>query len=148
MLSDVKEIPLLPETLVMESAYIYRDVSQSKGDSYLYLKVGSGADAYNYTIVARSGDIRHLELKRSTKLWVAVGSKRSERFVWWIGDFDNRFIISRKDILDWIERYNSGNYFVAILCAVSSSYLLLIIVRGGIWNRVVLKRKANESRAD
>jgi len=148
MLGDVKEIPSLPENLVMESAYIYRDVSQSKNDSYLYLKVGLGDDAYNYTIVARSSDLRHLDLRKSRKLWVAVDSDRSKRFVWWVYDFDNKFIISRKEILGWVRRYNSGNYFVAILGAVSSLYLLLIIVRNGVWNRVVAKRKAHESRAD
>jgi hypothetical protein len=148
MLGDVKEIPSLPESLVMESAYIYRDVSQSKNDSYLYLKVGLGDDAYNYTIVARSSDLRHLDLRKSRKLWVAVDSDRSKRFVWWVYDFDNKFIISRKEILGWVRRYNSGNYFVAILGAVSSLYLLLIIVRNGVLNRVVAKRKAHESRAD
>ncbi|MNG33191.1 hypothetical protein D3C84_1193880 [compost metagenome] len=47
MVGDVKKIPPLPERLVMESAYIYRDVSQSRTDSYLYLRVGLGDDAYN-----------------------------------------------------------------------------------------------------
>lgn len=148
MLGDVKEIPSSPESLVMENAYIYRDVSQSRNDSYLYLKVGLGDDAYNYTIVARSSDIRHLDLRKSRKLWVAVDSDRSKQFVWWIYDFDNKFIISRKEILGWMGRYNSRNYFVAILGVVSSLYLLLIIVRNGVWNRVVAKRKAHESRAD
>ena len=148
MLGDVKEIPSLPERLVMENAYIYRDVSQSKNDSYLYLKVGLDDGAYNYTIVARSSDLRHLDLRKSRKLWVAVDSDRSKRFVWWIYDFDNKLIISRKDILDWIRRYNGRSYFVAILGAVSSLYLLLIIVRNGVWNRVVAKRKVHESRAD
>lgn len=148
MLGDVKEIPPLPERLVMESAYIYRDVSQSKADSYLYLRVGLGDDAYKYTIVARSSDVLHLDLRKSRRLWVAVDPDRSKRFVWWIYDFDNNLIISRKEILDWIRRYNSRNYFVAILGAVSSLYLLLIIVRNGVWNRVVAKRKAHESRAD
>ncbi|MDF9776855.1 hypothetical protein [Pseudomonas baetica] len=150
MLGDVKEIPSLPGRLVMENAYIYRDVSQSKNDSYLYLylKVGLDDDAYYYTIVARSSDLRHLDLRKSRKLWVAVDSDRSKRFVWWVYDFDNKLIISRKEILDWIKYYNGGNYFVAILGAVSSLYLLLIIVRNGVWNRVVAKRKAHESRAD
>jgi len=148
MLGDVKEIPSLPERLVVESAYIYRDVSQSKSDSYLYLKVGLDDDAYNYTIVARSSDLRYLDLRKSKKLWVAVDSDRSKRFIWWVYDFDNKLIVSRKEILDWIRRYNSRNYFVVILGAVSSLYLLLIIVRNGVWNRVVAKRKAHESGAD
>lgn len=148
MLGDVKEIPSLPERLVMENAYIYRDVSQSKNDSYLYLKVGLDDDAYNFTIVARSSDLRHLDLRKSRKLWVAVDSDRSKQFVWWIYDFDNKLIVSRKEILDWMRYYNSRNYFVAILGAVSSLYLLLIIVRNGVWNRVVAKRKAHESGTD
>jgi hypothetical protein len=148
MLGDVKEIPPLPEKLVMESAYIYRDVSQSKNDSYLYLKVGLGDYAYNYTILAHSSDLRYLDLRKSRKLWVAVDSDRSKRFIWWVYDFDNKLIISRKEILDWIRYYNSGNYFVVMLGGVSSLYLLLIIVRNGVWNRVVAKRKAHESGAD
>jgi len=148
MVGDVKEIPPLPERLVMESAYIYRDVSQSKADSYLYLRVGLGDDAYNYTIVARSSDVLNLDLRKSRKLWVAVDSDRSKRFVWWVYDFDTKLIISREQILDWISYYNNGSYLMAIWGAVSSLYLLLIIVRNGIWNRVVAKRKAHESRAD
>ncbi len=148
MLGRVKEIPPLPERLVMESAYIYRDVSQSKADSYLYLRVGLGDDAYKYTIVARSSDVLHLDLRKSRRLWVAVDPDRSKRFVWWIYDFDTNLIIGRKEILEWINYYNNGNYLMAILGAVSSLYLLLIIVRNGVWSRVVAKRKAHESRAD
>jgi hypothetical protein len=148
MVGDVKKIPPLPERLVMESAYIYRDVSQSRTDSYLYLRVGLGDDAYNYTIVARSSDVSHLDLRKSRRLWVAVDLDRSQRFVWWIYDFDSELIVSRKEILDWVGRYNSRSYFVAILGAVSSLCLLLMIVRNGVWNRVVAKRKAHESRTD
>lgn len=148
MLDDVKEIPPLPERLVMESAYIYRDVSQSKADAYLYLRVGLGDDAYKYTVVARSRDVLHLDLRRSQRLWVAVDPDRSKQFVWWVYDFDSNLVISHKEILDWIRHYNSGNYFVVILAAASSLYLLFIIVRNGVWNRVVAKRKAHESGSD
>ena len=148
MLVDVKEIPSSPENLVVENAYIYRDVSHSKSDSYLYLKVGLGDEAYNYTIVARSSDVRHLDLRKSRKLWVAVDSDRSKQFVWWVYDFDNKFVISREEILDWVRRYNNGNYLMVVLGVVSSLYLLLVIVRNGFWNRVVVKRKMHESGTD
>jgi hypothetical protein len=42
MYGEIQEIPPLPERLVMENAYLYRDVSQSRATSSLYLRVGLG----------------------------------------------------------------------------------------------------------
>ena len=46
MYGEIQEIPPLPERLVMEKAYLYRDVSQSRATSFLYLRVGLNDDAY------------------------------------------------------------------------------------------------------
>jgi hypothetical protein len=148
MLRQVRDVPPLPKNLVLESAYIYRGVSQSRNESYLYLTVGLGDDAYNYTIVARSSDIRYLDLNKSRKLWVAIDSERRDPFVWWVYDFDTSVIISRKDIVGWARYSNGGSYLVAIWWAVSSLYFVLIIFRNGVWSRVVAKRKAYENRED
>jgi hypothetical protein len=145
MYGEIQEIPPLPERLVMEKAYLYRDVSQSRATSSLYLRVGLGEDAYNYIIEASAGDIQHLNLRKGKKLWVAVDSDRTKRFVWWVYDVDTNLLISRKDILLWIRSNNIGCYFVLIGWSIILSYLLLIIVRNGIWNRVVAKRRAYEN---
>ena len=145
MYGEIQEIPPLPERLVMEKAYLYRDVSQSRTTSSLYLRVGLGEDAYNYIIEASASDIQHLNLRKGKKLWVAVDSDRTKRFVWWIYDVDTNLLISRKDILLWIRSNNIGCYFVLIGWSIILSYLLLIIVRNGIWNRVVAKRRAYEN---
>ena len=63
MYGKVLEIPPLPERLVMESAYLYRDVFQSRATSSLYLRVGLDEDAYNYIIEASASDIQHLNLR-------------------------------------------------------------------------------------
>ena len=145
MYGEIQEIPPLPERLVMEKAYLYRDVSQSRATSSLYLRVGLGEDAYNYIIEASASDIQHLNLRKGKKLWVAVDSDRTKRFVWWVYDVDTNLLISRKDILLWIRSNNIGCYFVLIGWSVILFYLLLIIVRNGIWNRVVAKRRAYEN---
>jgi hypothetical protein len=145
MYGEIQEIPPLPERLVMEKAYLYRDVSQSRTTSSLYLRVGLGEDAYNYIIEASASDIQHLNLRKGKKLWVAVDSDRTKRFVWWIYDVDTNLLISRKDILLWIRSNNIGCYFVLIGWSIILSYLLFIIVRNGIWNRVVAKRRAYEN---
>ena len=146
MYGEIQEIPPLPERLVMEKAYLYRDVSQSRATSSLYLRVGLGEDAYNYIIKAYTSDIQHLELSKAQKLWVAVDSDRTKRFVWWVYDADTNLLISRKDILLWIRSNNIGCYFVLVGWSIILSYLLLVIVRNGIWNRVVAKRRAYENR--
>ncbi|SDQ07750.1 hypothetical protein SAMN04490195_0266 [Pseudomonas moorei] len=145
MYGEIQEIPPLPERLVMEKAYLYRDVSQSRTTSSLYLRVGLGEDAYNYIIEASASDIQHLNLRKGKKLWVAVDSDRTKRFVWWIYDVDTNLLISRKDILLWIRSNNIECYFVLIGWSIILSYLLLIIVRNGIWNRVVAKGRAYEN---
>jgi hypothetical protein len=145
MYGEIQEIPPLPERLVMEKAYLYRDVSQSRATSSLYLRVGLGEDAYNYIIEATASDIQHLNLRKGKKLWVAVDSDRTKRFVWWVYDVDTNLLISRKDILLWIRSNNIGCYFVLIGWSIILSCLLLIIVRNGIWNRVVAKRRAYEN---
>jgi hypothetical protein len=145
MYGEIQEIPPLPERLVMEKAYLYRDVSQSRATSSLYLRVGLGEDAYNYIIEASASDIQHLNLRKGKKLWVAVDSDRTKRFVWWVYDVDTNLLISRKDILLWIRSNNIGCYFVLIGWSIILSYLLLIIIRNGIWNRVVAKRRAYEN---
>ncbi|MHA6128543.1 hypothetical protein ACX3YD_20570 [Pseudomonas fluorescens group sp. PF-1] len=146
MYGGIQEIPPLPERLVMENAYLYRDVSQSRATSSLYLRVGLDEDAYNYIIEASASDIQHLNLRKGQKLWVAVDSDRTKRFVWWVYDVDTNLLISRKDILLWIRSNNIGCYFVLVGWSIILSYLLLVIVRNGIWNRVVAKRRAYENR--
>lgn len=128
-----------------KKAYLYRDVSQSRATSSLYLRVGLGEDAYNYIIEASASDIQHLNLRKGKKFWVAVDSDRTKRFVWWVYDVDTNLLISRKDILLWIRSNNIGCYFVLIGWSIILSYLLLIIIRNGIWNRVVAKRRAYEN---
>lgn len=146
MFCQVREIPPLPKNLILESAYIYRSASQSRNETYLYLRVGLGDEAYNYTVVARSSDVQHLDLSKSRKLWVAIDLERRDRFVWWVYDFDANLIISRKDIVGWVKYGNSGSYLVAIWWSGSSLYVLLVIFRNGVWSRVVAKRKTYENR--
>jgi hypothetical protein len=76
MYGEIQEIPPLPERLVMENAYLYRDVSQSRATSSLYLRVGLGEDAYNYIIEASASDIQHLNLRKGKNcglLWIQIG---------------------------------------------------------------------------
>ncbi len=146
MYGEIQEIPPLPERLVMENAYLYRDVSQSRATSSLYLRVGLDEDAYNHIIEASASDIQPLNLRKGQKLWVAVDSDRTKRFVWWVYDVDTNLLISRKDILLWIRSNNIGCYFVLVGWSIILSYLLLVIVRNGVWNRVVAKRRAYENR--
>ncbi|WP_448645813.1 hypothetical protein [Pseudomonas mohnii] len=146
MYGKVREIPPLPERLVMESAYLYRDVFQSRATSSLYLRVGLDEDAYNYIIEASASDIQHLNLRKGKKLWVAVDSDRTKRFVWWVYDVDTNLLIGRKDILLWVRSNNIGCYFVLAGWSIILSYLLFVIARNGIWNRVAAKRRTHETR--
>ena len=144
----IQEIPPLPERLVRESAYLYKDVSHSRNDSFLYLRVGLNDDAYNYIIEASASDIQNLDLRKGQKLWVAVDSDRAKRFVWWVYDVDTHLLVSREDILSWIKRSNNECYFLLVWLSVLSSCFLFVIFRNGIWNRVVAKRKVHEKRTD
>ena len=134
--SRVVETPLVPRKFVLEEAYIYKDLSDaSKSTSYLYLRVGRDDEAYNYIIEASSRDLRHLDLSKSRKLLVAVDSTRSNQFVWGVYDEEGVIMISRKDILQWVDSNNAANYFTVFAFSGLSLYLLMLIVRNGIWNR-------------
>lgn len=146
MYGGIKKIPRLPERLVMEEAYIFREVSHEKGSSYLYLRVGVGDGAYKYVIEAHSSDIRHLDLSKSRRLWVAVDSDRSKKFVWSVCDADSRLMISRTDILYWAKYRNVGIYLAMFGLFVAFLWLLVFIFWNGVWNRRLAKRKAYENR--
>jgi len=142
----IKKIPPLPEQFVMERACIFRGVSHEKGSSYLYLRVGVGDESYKYVVEAHSGDVRHLDLSKSRKLWVAVNSDRSKKFVWSIYDAGGGLLISRSDILYWAKYQNVGVYLVMFGWSIASLWLLVFVIRDGVWNRCVTKRKEYEGR--
>lgn len=140
--SKVIDVPAVPEKFVLEDAFIYRGLSKaSKTTSYLYLRVGLDDEAYNYIIEVSNRDIGHLDLSSLRKLLVAVDSDRKKHFVWWIYDENGVVLISRKEILQWVKSNNSANYFTVFTWSVLSLYLLFLIFRYGIWNRVLAKRK-------
>lgn len=149
LLSTLKDIPLLPDSVILESAYIYKGVSEaSKTTSNLYLRVGSGDDAYNYILEVPTTGVRHLDLNKSRTLLVAVDLNKNGRFIWGVYDSDRRLMISGKDILQWTKSDNNSIYLIVLSWAILSLYLLLIIVRNGIWNRVLAKRKAHANRTN
>ncbi|VVO25656.1 hypothetical protein [Pseudomonas fluorescens] len=146
---EVVEIPSVPKKLVLESAFIYRDISRvSKTTSNLYLRVGPGDEAYDHVIEASTREVQHLGFSKSRKLWVAVEPDRSKRFVWGVYDNDLRLLISRQDILQWAQYSNSANYFVIVTWGFLSLYLLFVLLKHGVWNGFLAKRIAREDRAD
>ncbi|WP_433767586.1 hypothetical protein [Pseudomonas putida] len=146
--SKVVEVPLVPRKLVLEDAYIYRGLSDaSKTTSYLHLRVGRDDGAYNYIIEASNRDLRHLDLSKSRKLLVAVDSSRNTQFIWGVYDEGGVVMINRENILQWVKLNNTANYFMLFTFLLLSIYLLMLIVRNGIWNRLFAKRIAHEDRA-
>ena len=145
----VVEIPSAPKKIVLERASICRDILEvSKTTSSLYLRVGSNDEEYDYVVEASTQDIRRLDLDKSRKLWVAVGPDRNKRFIWGVYDDELGLLISRKDILQWVQYSNSANYFVIITWGFLSLYLLFVLFKYGIWNRFLAKRTACENRED
>lgn len=148
-IGEVVEIPSTPKKVVLESAFIYRDVSSaSKSTSNLYLRVGPDGDAYDHVVEAATRDIQHLDLKGARKLWVAVEPDRTKRFVWGVYDNELGLLISRQKILEWAQDRNSINYFVVVSWGFLSLYLLFVLLKHGVWNRFLAKRIARENRAD
>ena len=148
-LGKVIEVPSAPRKVVLERAFIYRDISKaSKITSNLYLRVGPDDEAYDYVIEASTQDIQRLDLDKSRKLWVAVEPDRSKRFVWGVYDNELGLLISRKDILQWAQYRNSANYFVIVTWGFLSLYLLFVLFKHGVWNRFLAKRIACENRED
>lgn len=148
-LGQVKEIPSIPKRVVLENAFIYRDISAvSKTTSNVYLRVGPDDDAYDHIIEASTRDVQHLDLKKSRKLWVAVEPDRSKRFVWGVYDNELGLLISRQEILEWAQYRSSVNYFVVVTWGFLSLYLLFVLLKHGVWNRYLAKRIARENRAD
>lgn len=141
------EIPLTPRKVVLESAFVNREVSGgSKTTSNLYLTVGSDNEAYDYVIEASTRDIEHLSFNKSRKLWVAVEPDRGKRFVWGVYDNELALLIGRQDILQWAKYRNSKNYFIIFTWGFGSLYLLFVLINNGIWNRILAKRIAHENR--
>lgn len=148
-LGQVIKIPSVPKRVVLESAFIYRDVSAfSKTTSNVYLRVGSDDEAYDHIVKASTRDVQHLDLKKSRKLWVAVEPDRTTRFVWGVYDNELGLLISRQEILEWAQYRNSVNYFVVVTWSAGSLFLLFLLLKHGIWNRFLAKRIARENRAD
>ncbi|MBV6827263.1 hypothetical protein [Pseudomonas sp. PD9R] len=141
------EIPLAPKKVVLESAFVNRNVSGgSKTTSNLYLTVGPGNERYDYVIEASTRDIEHLGFNKSRKLWVAVEQDRRKRFVWGVYDNELTLLIDRQDILQWAKYSNFKNYFIIFSWGFSSLYLLFLLINNGVWNRVLAKRIAHEYR--
>jgi len=144
---ELVEIPLVPKEVVLESAFVNRNISGgSKTTSNLYLTVGPDDEAYDYVIEASTRDIEHLGFNKSRKLWVAVEPDRRKRFVWGVYDNELTLLISRQDILQWSKYNNAKNYFVIFTWGFGSLYLLFVLINNGIWNRVLAKRIAHENR--
>lgn len=146
-LYKVIEIPPAPRKVVMESAFLYKNVlGSSKNTSSLYLRVGSDHDAYNYVIEASTRDIKHLAFSKSRKLWVAVESGRSKRFVWSVYDNELALLVSQQDVMRWARSNNIKNYLIVFILYASSLCLLFWLLRNGIFNRFLAKRIARENR--
>lgn len=148
LFGKIKEVPAFPRDLIFENAFIYKEVSQSRSTSYLYLRVGLEEGAYDYAIEAFSQDVRGLDLKRSKKLLVAVDSDRNKRFVWGVHDEGGALLISSQKILEWEKHYRFGLCFLIFAWSAVSLYFLLVIVRHGIWSRIAEKRVVHENRTD
>jgi len=145
--SKLIDVPPVPDKLVMKEAFVYRDLSQaSKTTSFLYLRVGVDEAAYKYIIEASSRDVVCANFGESRKLWVAVDSDRTKKFVWGVYDYNYDLLISRQDILRWASSVNIGNYFILSLMFISSLYFIYIIFWTGVWNRFSAKRMACENK--
>ncbi|MCP1421109.1 hypothetical protein J3D47_005352 [Pseudomonas laurylsulfativorans] len=147
--SKLIDVPPVPGKLIMKDAFLYRGLSQaSKTTSFLYLRVGADDATYKYIIEASSRDVVYANFDRPRKLWVAVESDRSKKFVWGVYDDDFGLLISRQDILRWANSVNIDNYFILSLVFISSLYFLYIIFWTGVWNRCAAKRVACENKQD
>ncbi|MVV49169.1 hypothetical protein EJA72_13115 [Pseudomonas sp. PB120] len=143
----VVEIPPTPRKVVLESAFVYRGVSEvSRTTSNLYFRIGSDDKAYDYVMEASSRDIKYLAFSKSKKLWVALESDRNKQFVWGVYDDELVLLISRKNILQWARYKNSVNYFMFFAWGFGSLYLLFVLINNGVWNRFLAKRIAHENR--
>ncbi|WP_146241925.1 hypothetical protein [Pseudomonas jessenii] len=145
--SRLIEVPPVPDKLVMKDAFVYRGYSQaSKTTSFLYLRVGADDAAYKYIIEASNRDVMYTDFDKPRRLWVAVDTDESKKFVWGVYDEDYGLLISRQDILRWASSVNIDNYFVLSLLFISSLYFLYIIFLTGVWNRCAAKRMACENK--
>ena len=145
--SRLIDVPSVPDKLVMKDAFVYRGLSQaSKTTSFLYLRVGADDAAYKYVIEASNRDVMYTDFDKPRKLWVAVDSDQSKKFVWGVYDDNYGLLISRQDILRWASSVNVDNYFMLSLMFISSLYFLYIIFLTGIWNRCTAKRIARENK--
>ena len=148
-LDKVMKIPSPPKKTILEKAFIYRDVSMvSKTTSKLFLTVGTGGHAYDYVIEASTRDIQFLDFNKSRMLWVAVEADRRRRFVWAIYDDGLGLLISRQEILAWMQYRNTVNYSVVAVSGVGTLCLFYLVFRYGFWNRLLAKRMARENRRD
>jgi hypothetical protein len=145
--SRLIEVPPVPDKLVMKDAFVYRGYSQaSKTTSFLYLRVGADDAAYKYIIEASNRDVMYTDFDKPRRLWVAVDTDESKKFVWGVYDEDYGLLISRQDILRWASSVNIDNYFVLSLLFISSLYFLYIVFLTGVWNRCAAKRMACENK--
>lgn len=86
MLSNVIDVPPVPQELVLKRAHVTQSLDSSRSTAYLYINVGDGEYSYDYVIRVFNDDAQDFNVKKSQVLWVGVDPHSESRFVWSIYD--------------------------------------------------------------
>ena len=137
--NGIVDVPSAPKHLVLRSAQVTHPLSISKGQVYLYLRVGSEDGGYKHRLEMVHNNAMRLNVCKGDSIWVALDADSSNPFVWGIYDDELKLLVSRQQI-EWGQRYiNGGYYFIVFWFGLSAIGCLYFLVRE-VWNEYFFRK--------
>lgn len=138
-LSDLVSTPPVPENLVLRSASITQPLIVSKAQADLYFDVSFNEGRHKCRLELSYRDVKHLDIFKGKKIWVAMDANNSGLFVWEVYDDGFKLLVGRQQI-EGARRYiDFGNCLAAFLFGLSFVHFLYLFVLG-VWNRCFYRR--------
>ena len=146
MWNERVEVPAVPKSMVLRSAYVTHAVGRSKLSVYLYFNVGRGESDYKYRIEFPSYEDGLLDVRKHKKLWVAVDADSDNTFVWAVYDEEFLLMMSRQQIARWARGNNIISYIMVAYSSLAVGYFVFYIIRCGVFNRYCQRKVCSEDR--
>lgn len=148
MWNERVEVPAVPKSMVLRSAYVTHALGRSKSSVYLYFNVGRGESDYKYRIEFPSYEIGLLDVRKHKKLWVAVDADSDNTFVWAVYDEEFLLMMSRQQIARWTRDNNVVSYIMVAYSSLAVGFFVFYIIRCGVFNRYCQRKVCSEDRED
>ena len=144
MWNERVEVPAVPKSMVLRSAYVTHALGRSKSSVYLYFNVARSEGDYKYSIEFPSYESKLLNVRKHGKLWVAVDANSDAEFVWAVYDDEFRLMMSRQQIAQWAKDNNFRSYLMIVCFYLAMGYFVFYIIRYGVFNRYCHRKVFNE----